>query len=716
MNTLTYRFTLDTHKNGIQRILQGFQTGEHVIREMEISIKEATEPYIFPLSNLTAVMYVLKPGQSTPSVNSCTIDAERNLVKYTILDSDIETAGVVEMQLKVINTIDGEERVLVSPKFGMEVWESNVEDEAAEQTTTYTSLTEALAAATKVSQSAIVDLYIDENNIFTVVFGDGTVYTSDAVADAIGRIDSVEIHALKSEGYAIGKQNEVDVSSSSPYYHNNSKYYAEQASASAEEAVTSASNALISETNASESATSASASASNAYTSESNAETYKNNAYSYMNTANTSASNASASETNAESYKNSALSSKNSAETDALKAEGYSSGTQNGQDVSSSSPYYHNNADYFADQASASAEEAASYELGAETHADYSQSYAVGGTGIRTGEDYDNAKYYMQRCMEISAGLAGGGIVPLGTIPFEDLPATNLFVGAMYNISNAFTSDSRFKDGGGISYGAGNNVYYTADDKWDCYAGQASVKVNNKTGANITLDGSDINVTGYSKANSKQNIAATDTVNSALGKLEKREDLIENEISSLDAENVKSVNGLTPNTSGAVTMNMGDINDVDISSVSNKDMLKYNSTTEKWENVYAPDVINNLNSTSANDSLSANQGKILKEMIANLSTEDTYLIETTDWASNTDTTTNTRFPYVATVTTTDYLGNAPFVWHMNGSGTLPTQTEQDNIDLIEECVISSTDIKLYATDEPEVDLTLAIVGGKNSFN
>ena len=42
--------------------------------------------------------------------------------------------------------------------------------------------------------------------------------------------------ALKSEGYAVGKQDGTDVGSDSPYYHNNSKYYADQADASADRA------------------------------------------------------------------------------------------------------------------------------------------------------------------------------------------------------------------------------------------------------------------------------------------------------------------------------------------------------------------------------------------------------------------------------------------------------------------------------------------------
>ena len=43
---------------------------------------------------------------------------------------------------------------------------------------------------------------------------------------------AADTSALKSEGYAIGKQNGSDVGSTSPYYHNNAKYYADQAAAS----------------------------------------------------------------------------------------------------------------------------------------------------------------------------------------------------------------------------------------------------------------------------------------------------------------------------------------------------------------------------------------------------------------------------------------------------------------------------------------------------
>lgn len=104
----------------------------------------------------------------------------------------------------------------------------------------------------------------------------------------------------------------------------------------------------------------------------------------------------------------------------------------------------------------------------AERNAKISQSYAVGGTGTRENEDIDNAMYYYMQAKHISQG--NNGLVPMGTITFEELPISDITQNAMYNISNAFTSDERFLDGGGLNYGAGSNVYYTVNGKWDVLA------------------------------------------------------------------------------------------------------------------------------------------------------------------------------------------------------------------------------------------------------
>ena len=97
------------------------------------------------------------------------------------------------------------------------------------------------------------------------------------------------------------------------------------------------------------------------------------------------------------------------------------------------------------------------------------ESYAVGGTGSREGEDTDNAQYYYEQVKRVSQGL--NGIIPMGTVAFADLPVSGMKNGWMYNISDDFTSDDRFNDGGGIFYGKGNNVIWTSEGKWDVTAG-----------------------------------------------------------------------------------------------------------------------------------------------------------------------------------------------------------------------------------------------------
>lgn len=429
---LTYKFTLDTFKNGVQRVVQGLNTGEHVARKMEITLVSAGEAYEIPFNGIVANMYVKRPSQSTPSINPCSFDATRNKILYTLHDTDISEAGLVEMQLKLIDTRDDANVVMVAPKFSLEVWESQVSDSEAEDSADFGTLTDALAYLESAKGSMISEIYIDDNNVFTVEFADGTTYTSSFVADAVALMGDIEVNALKAEGFAVGKRAGTDVGSDSPYYHNNAKYFSEQASSNASTATASASSAL--------------------------------------------------------------------------------------------------------------------------TKATESESYAKGGTGTRTGEDTDNAKYYAELCLAIVQSLGGGGLVPVATITFSSLPTENLTAGLMYNISDAFTSDSRFKDGAGIQYGAGSNVYYTSDGKWDVLAG-VSITINSKTGNSITLVASDIALTGYEKPNSTSAIATTDTIAQAIGKLEKALDgkvntatgkmLTDNNYSNTDKSAVDALNGFT---------------------------------------------------------------------------------------------------------------------------------------------------------------------------
>ncbi|MBD5526837.1 MAG: hypothetical protein HDR02_00285, partial [Lachnospiraceae bacterium] len=70
-----------------------------------------------------------------------------------------------------------------------------------------------------------------------------------------------------------------------------------------------------------------------------------------------------------------------------------------------------------------------------------------------------------------------GSLLPKGTIAFSQLPTSDNVAGHMYNISDAFETDSRFKDGAGYAYAAGTNVYWTTDEKWDCLSGAITMEL-----------------------------------------------------------------------------------------------------------------------------------------------------------------------------------------------------------------------------------------------
>ena len=106
-------------------------------------------------------------------------------------------------------------------------------------------------------------------------------------------------------------------------------------------------------------AAAAAASAALAGNHASNAQTSETNAGLQATAAGNSASTAAVSATNARNSELAAAASSSAAAGNALYAEGYAKGTQNGNPVSSGSPYYENNAKYYADQAAQDASDAA---------------------------------------------------------------------------------------------------------------------------------------------------------------------------------------------------------------------------------------------------------------------------------------------------------------------------------------------------------------------
>ena len=274
-------------------------------------------------------------------------------------------------------------------------------------------------------------------NIMQAVYGKDV---RQSIHDAIETIDSVADTA-KDSATASAKMAET---------------MAENAGKYADEAQTCVVAAAASEANAKASENAAKASETAAKTSETNAKASETAAAKSATAAKTSETNAKASETSASQSAATATSEAASASQSASTA---------------------------TDKANIATQKATEIIGKAESAADSAtkaESYAVGGTGSREGEDTDNAQYYYEQVKRVSQGL--NGIIPMGTVAFSDLPVSGMKNGWMYNISDDFTSDDRFNDGGGIYYGKGNNVIWTSEGKWDVTAGSGvtGIKGNNE--------------------------------------------------------------------------------------------------------------------------------------------------------------------------------------------------------------------------------------------
>ena len=180
------------------------------------------------------------------------------------------------------------------------------------------------------------------------------------------------------------------------------------AKTAAETAATSASGyagtASTAASTATAQATAAAGSAALAGTHASNAQTSETNAGLQATAAGNSAAAAAVSAGNASNSEGAAATSSSAAAGNALYAEGMAKGTQNGTPVASDSPYYENNAAYWAGEAQSHASNAiaASY---------YSEAMAKGtinGTPVASGDPgyEDNAEYYKDQAAAQAAAAA----------------------------------------------------------------------------------------------------------------------------------------------------------------------------------------------------------------------------------------------------------------------------------------------------------------------
>jgi hypothetical protein len=196
MERITYRKTLDVHKNGVQFMLQGFETADKMSRVIEISLMASGDAIDFPLERMVAMMYVTTPSAKEPSINECTI--KDNKVVYEVLP--IVEEGITEMQLKLIETSPkGATSVLASPKFSVEVAKSGTNDDGAELKTTFTAIEKFIAKADAAYGSRLERIELDSECIFKAYYADGSTYETDVLRKLF-----LNGNVLLSESYAHG--------------------------------------------------------------------------------------------------------------------------------------------------------------------------------------------------------------------------------------------------------------------------------------------------------------------------------------------------------------------------------------------------------------------------------------------------------------------------------------------------------------------------------
>ena len=217
MELITYRKTLDVHKNGSQFLLQGFQTADNLSRVVEISLMASGDAIDFPLEGIVAMMYVTTPSATEPSINDCTI--KDNKVVYNVLP--IGEEGITTMQLKLIETgVEGARKVLASPEFSVEVSKSNVDDDGEDLKTTFTSIERFIGMAETAYASRLERVELDSECIFRAYYADGAYYETDILRKLFlnGNVELSKSYAMGGTGVRVNEDTD-----NSKYYSNVSK-------------------------------------------------------------------------------------------------------------------------------------------------------------------------------------------------------------------------------------------------------------------------------------------------------------------------------------------------------------------------------------------------------------------------------------------------------------------------------------------------------------
>lgn len=393
-----------------------------VMRTLSISIVDSGA--VIDLSTVIYAEILIKKADGFEADMGCVIND--GSIEYTLRSTDIAAIGTNLAQI-MLTYEDGS--IITTPPFEIRVFDKVLNPKVQKSMNEYTAITEQVVIATNKAKEA------------TDAAADSKLYKDEAAESALAADESA-VNAKASEGIVFD--------------------YAKDAATSKEE---SAYNAKV-----------ANAAADSARISEQN--TYEN-----MQKAFEYGEKILSMEVDVEEDANRAEAAANRAENQVLLAKGEVDKATNqvelAKEEAEKSRLSADTASSYANAAAISVEDA---DAAADLSMDYSlqsKSYALGATGVRENEETNNAKYFYEKCEEVYRKL-GSALVPKGTITFEQLPSfEDIEVGYMYNISNGFVTDERFRDGSGKEYGEGNNVYYVVENGgkyWDVLSGASIVR------------------------------------------------------------------------------------------------------------------------------------------------------------------------------------------------------------------------------------------------
>lgn len=415
MERIAYKIALDVTKAESQKFLTGFSVGENRARVLKITLNNGRNPVHFDgsetismfvtkpsdtspsiglcyLEGDTIVYNVLQSDVSEEGPTRFSIKVEQiedNLITvlyaahFTIQVTDPEcddshapddpNFSILEMLIAEVEQFDSDaEAYAIGTRGGVPVTEDdpayhnnakyyaeNLEYEVEEQVERAEAWASGTRGGVPVSETDPqyhnnAKYHSEQAAASASNAGTSEINAAASELAASGSASSASADALKAEGFAVGEQGGTPVGETSPYYHNNAEYFKDQAA-------TSATNAGNSETAASGSASDAAADAlkaegfavgkQNGADVGNTSPYYHNNAEYFKDQASQSATNAGTSETNAAASELAASGSATTASNQALISEGWAKGKQNGVDVGPDSPYYHNNAEYFKNEA-----------------------------------------------------------------------------------------------------------------------------------------------------------------------------------------------------------------------------------------------------------------------------------------------------------------------------------------------------------------------------